>query len=136
MEVSSVQALNEDMINIFSTLDALNNILGNPELLFATDYPDLHNLREIYFNRLTSKVNVKAFFEFFKWFDKSASHIIENLVPRKTKFLGVNFVIESHMLERAKFNYGYEDVYIGENNRHGLKGTIKLMQLIADVKRY
>ena len=135
IDVSSVQALNEDMINMISTIDALDNILGNPELLFATEYPDLRKLREVYFNRLTDKVKTKAFFEFFKWFDTAVGGIIETLVPRRTKFMGVNFVIESHMLERAKFNYSYSDVYLGENDRRGLHGQILLQQLIAVIKK-
>jgi hypothetical protein len=136
IEISSVQALNEDMIGIFATLDLLDNALGAPELLFSQDYPDLRLLRDVYFQRLTDKVKLKSFFEFFKWFDTSVGIIIESLVPRKTKFLGVNFVIESHMLERAKFNYNYSDVYLGENNRHGLKGTILLRQIVGDLKRF
>ena len=136
IEISSVQALNEDMINLFATLDLLDNVLGAPELLFSLDYPDLRVLRDIYFQRLTGKVKLKSFFEFFKWFDTSVGIIIESLVPRKTKFLGVNFVIESHMLERAKFNYNYSDVYLGENNRHGLKGVILLRQIVGELKRF
>ena len=111
-------------------------VLGNPDLLFSTDYPELQVLRDIYFNRLTDKVRFKSFFEFFKWFDTSMGEIIERLIPSKTNFLGVNYVIESHMLERAKFNYNYSDVYLGENNRHGLKGTILLRQLVGTLKRF
>jgi len=136
IDMSSVQALNEDIIKIFSTLDALDNALGAPELLFATEYPDLKRLRDVYFNRLEGKLQTKSFFEFFKWFDNSIGMIVEQLIPRKTKFLGMNFIIESHMLERAKFKYGYEDVYLGDNNRHGLKGTILLQQFIGQLRRY
>jgi hypothetical protein len=135
VEVSSVQALNEDMINMFDTLDKFNNALGAPELVFATSYPELADLREVYFNRLIGKVNFRTFFEFFKWFDTSFGSIIESMIPRRTKFMGVDFVIESHMLERGKFNYNYEDVYLGENNRHGLRGQILMQQLIAKIQR-
>jgi hypothetical protein len=135
IEISSVQALNEDIVNIFATLETINNAIGNPELVFATSYPDLEDLRKVYFNRLTDKVNFKTFFEFFQWFDTSFGTIIESMIPRRTKFMGVDFVIESHMLERAKFNYNYEDVYVGENNRHGLRGVILLQQLIANIQR-
>lgn len=136
IDMSSMQALNEDIIRVFSTLDSLDNVLGSPELLFATEYPDLKVLRDVYFNRLTDKVNITSFFEFFKWFDSSIGEIIKDLIPKKTKFLGMNFVIESHMLERAKMKYSYEDVYLGDNNRHGLKGTITLQQYIANLRRY
>ena len=136
IEISSVQALNEDIINIFASLDAFDNFIGAPELQFSDDYPDLEHLRDVYFNRLTKKVNIKEFFEFFKWFNMSFSQMIDLLVPRRTKFLGVNFVIEPHMLERPKMRYNTQDMYVGPNDRHGNKGTILLRQLVGDIKRY
>jgi hypothetical protein len=136
MEVSSVQALNEDIINIFATLDAIDDAIGKPELQFTDHYPDLLNLRQVYFNRLTEQINLKGFFEFFKWFDSSFSTFIDKLLPRKTRFLGVNYVVESHMLERAKMQYNFSDHYLGENNRNGLKGTILLRQIVGEIKRF
>jgi len=112
IESSFVQALNEDIIKIFGTLDELNNVFGDPELLFSDNYPDLRILRDLYFNRLTRRIKVKEFFEFFKWFDDSIGVILERLMPKKTDFLGVQFTIESHMLERTKFRYNYADNYI------------------------
>ena len=58
IEISAVQALNEDIMNIFATLNYLDNAIGSPELVFAQDYPTLRNLRRIYFNRLTGKLNL------------------------------------------------------------------------------
>ena len=114
IDLSIVDALDEDMINIFGVLDSLDNILGDPELLFSSDYPGLEVLRKMYFNRLTEKVNLKDFFSFFKWFDGfiGMSTLIEQLIPRKTKFLGMNFVVESHMLERNKIEYRFYYQYI------------------------
>ncbi len=136
VEISLVQALNEDIVNIFGTLDALDNYIGGPEMQFSPDYPDMETLRDVYFNRLDTKINLPRFFEFFRWFDGTIGNMIEMLVPRKTKFLGVNFVVESHMLERAKFHYNTHDMYIGPNDRHGLKGQILLQQFLAELKRY
>lgn len=136
IDVSSFQGLNDDIIKIFATLDTLDNMIGAPELVFATGYPDLNSLREVYFNRLTGQVNIRSFFEFFKWFDAAVGTMIEKLIPRKTHFMGVNFVIESHMLERAKLTYNYSDTYLGSKNRHGLKGTITLQQFVGQVKRF
>lgn len=136
IDISVVDALNDDIVNIFATFDTLENIIGDPELLFSSDYPKLSELRRIYFNRLTDKINFKSFFEFFKWFDMSIGMFIRQLIPRKTRYLGTNFVIESHMLERPKYDYKYEDVYIGENNRHGLKGDMTLQLINGRTKRY
>ena len=62
--------------------------------------------------------------------------MIDLLVPRKTKFLGVNFIIEPHALERPKLRYNTQDMYVGPNDRHGNKGTILLRQLVGEIKRY
>jgi hypothetical protein len=117
IDFSTVDALDRDIVNILSTLDELDNILGNPELLFASDYPGLASLREVYFNRLDNKINLRDFFNFFKWFDTNIGTFVQQLIPKKTKFNGTNFIIESHMLERPKFKYIYEDQYLGDTNR-------------------
>lgn len=136
VEVSLVQALNEDIMNIFSTLNTFDDIIGDPSAQFSDDYKDLTFLSDIYFNRLTKKINVSRYFDFFKWFDTTIGDTIENLLPRKTKFLGSNFVIEPHVLERTKFSYNNYDMYIGPNDRYGLKGQILLQQFIAEILRF
>ena len=136
IEVNAVQALNEDIVRIFSSLNSFDNYIGRPELQFADDYPDLQVLRDVYFNRLTDKVNFKTFFEFFKWFDTTIVQMIEALIPRKTKFLGVNFVIEPHMLERPKVRYNTADLYVGPNDRNKGLGQILLQQLVGIITRY
>ena len=62
--------------------------------------------------------------------------MIAQLVPRKTNYLGTNFVIESHMLERPKMEYHYSEMYLGENHRSGLKGTIRLQQFVGKINKY
>ena len=136
IDFSIVDALDQDIMNIFSTLDTLDNIIGNPEYVFSPDYPKLDALRFIYFNRLTTKVNLKSFFDFYKWFDTNIGTFIAQLVPRKTKFLGTNFVIESHMLERPKMEYLFSDIYLGDSERHHQKDTILLQQFVGTIKRY
>lgn len=137
IDFSIIDSLDQDIINIFATLEKLDNLLGDPELQFSPDYPGLENLREIYFNRLTEKINLKSFFEFFKWFDRSIGDFIAALLPRKTRFRGVNFVIESHMLERPKFENLNVDQYLNAaTERNSLKGTILLQQIVGDIKKY
>ena len=137
IDFSIVDSLDQDIITIFSTLGELDNSIGDPELMYAPDYPDLENLRELYFNRLTDKINLKSFFEFFKWFDRSIGDFIAALLPRKTRFRGVNFIIESHMLERPKFENLNVDQYLDlATERSSLKGTISLQQVVGVMKKY
>jgi hypothetical protein len=111
IDFSIVDSLNKDIVNMFSTFESLENMIGSPELVYSPDYPDLENLRNIYFNRLKEKLNFKAFFEFYSWFDNTISVFIEQLLPRKTVYKGTNFVVESHMLERPKHEYYSSDIY-------------------------
>jgi len=125
VEFSLVDALNKDIINIFSSLDEIENAIGAPELQFSPDYPDLERLRNIYFDKLKGKMNFQLFFEFFKWFDQSLSRFIGQLVPRKTSFKGTNFVIESHMLERSKFEQESSGMYANAGINFGIyRGSI------------
>ncbi len=136
IDFSVIDALDQDIITIFSTLDSLDNILGSPELLFSPDYPGLANLREIYFNKLVDKINIKNFFEFFKWFDTNIGTFVSQLIPRKTKFLGTNFVIQSHMLERPKMEYLFNEIYLGDSNRNALSSVILLQLFNGNFVRY
>jgi hypothetical protein len=134
IEVSTVQALNDDIILLFSTLDYFDNAIGDPELVFASEYKSLRDLRRIYFNRLTDKMSLMKFFSFFKWFDDTVGDVLEDLVPRSSKYMGANFIIESHSLERPKFTYAYTDMYLGELERPN-PGEIFVQQLIGILKK-
>lgn len=136
IDFSIVDSLNQDMIGMFSSLEVFNNILGDPNMMFSPDYPDLETLRDIYFNRLTDKLNVRGFFDFYQWFNTNMGRFIAQLLPRKTKFLGINYVIQSHMLERPKLEYHFEDQYIGANNRNRQKEVILLQLFTGILNKY
>lgn len=135
VEISALQALNEDIMNIFATLDFLDNAIGSPELVFAQEYPALRNLRRIYFNRLTEKIKLAEVFQFFKWFDETAGELIEQMLPYDSKFIGTSFVVEPHALERPKFVYKFYDIYLGEENRGG-KDLLLLQQLSGLLRKF
>lgn len=111
IEYSVIKALNEDIIRLLSDLDFFNDAMGKPSYLYDEYYPEIDQMRKIYFNRLTEKLNYKVFFDLFKWFDTSYTDLIESLMPKKTQFLGINYTIESHMLERHRMRYLYDQQY-------------------------
>jgi hypothetical protein len=110
-------------MTVFSELDELSNMIGDPALSSSPDYPDLENLRNIYFNRIGEKLNFKAFFEFYKWITMSVSSFIDQLLPHKTNYRGINSVIESHVLERHKITYTNESL-VSENARGRLDAML------------
>jgi len=136
VEFSLIDALNRDIITMFSTFDALDNAIGSPELVYSPDYPDLAKLRDIYFNRIQEKLNFQNFFEFFRWFDQSLGRFIEQLVPRKTMFKGTNYVIESHMLERNKLEYLSPEIYLGESDRNRIRDVLLVQQITGNLRKY
>lgn len=136
IDFSIVDSLNQDMIEMFSSLEIFNNILGDPNMMFSQDYPGLDSLQEIYFNRLTQKMNVKGFFDFYTWFNTNMGKFIEQLIPRKTRYNGINYVIQSHMLERPKVQYHFEDIYVGTNNRNRQKEVLLLQLFTGLIRKY
>jgi hypothetical protein len=112
IDFSITDSLNQDIINIFGSFDSLNQILGDPNNLFASEYVGLENLRKAYFKRLTNNINLKSFFEMYKWFDESYGNFIKQLIGRNVKYKGINFVIQPHMLERSKVQYYFFNQYL------------------------
>tara|TARA_R110001592_G_scaffold188358_4_gene433566 strand:+ start:36656 stop:40153 length:3498 start_codon:yes stop_codon:yes gene_type:complete len=117
VEASLVMALNEDIVNVMVDNQYINDAMGTPEQMFAVNYPGLEKLSDKYFNRLTDKIDTVEYFKFFKWFDNNFGQLIERLIPRTTEFLGINFVVESHMLERHRYEYKQADVHIDLKSR-------------------
>ena len=131
IEASLVHALNEDIINVVGNGEILNNYLGAPELEYAVEYPRVKKLMDIYFNRLTDRVNYNAIIEFQRWFNNNFAELVEQFIPHTADFLGINFVIESHMLERHKMEYKQGDVHVDIKDRQAFSqeplflGTIR-----------
>ena len=134
IEFSMVDSLDKDMVNMFSSFDFLGDILGSPEMAFSPDYPDLENLRDVYFNRLSGKPDFRKFLEFYRWFDMSISTFIEQIIPSKTLYKGTNYVVESHMLERHKHLYKHSNNYVGE--RRAIEDSFLVQQIVGKVKKY
>ena len=115
IEVGATQALDEDIMKIFATLEELENAIGSQEFTFGYEYPDIRHLREIYFNRLGSKINLTTFFDFFRFFDDTLTTLIQEVLPQNTDFLGVRFIVGPHTLERNKLRYYGENIYLSEH---------------------
>lgn len=136
IEFSAVKALDDDMMKLFGTLEFFDSALGRPNLLFDDFYPDVDQLRKIYFKRLTGKPDYQVLFNMFKWFNTTFSSLIDQLIPRKTKFLGVNFVIESHVLERNRFRYLFDDIYLKALERDTDRGNLLLSQIVGTMRKF
>lgn len=139
IDFSIVDALNQDMMTMFSSYDSINDAIGAPNTMFAQSYPDMDVLQEVYFNRLVNQLNIRGYFQFYKWFNTNIGSLVRQLIPFRTRFDGINYVIESHMLERAKVDYRFDDMYVRyADNNSPLRnnGAIALQQFRGLLRRY
>ena len=141
IEISTSKAINDDIILMIGGHEPLDNLYGNPADAFSLEYTGERHLRDIYFNRLTDAPIYNNVFLFAKWFELNLEKMIEQVVPFNTNFLGSNFVVESHVLERKKIKYGWSDIYLSRDqrslsrNEFGLSSTSAGITLTAEIVR-
>mgnify|MGYP003110381320 CR=1 FL=1 len=136
VDMSVMRGLNENMLRIFNDFSSLENAYGNPNLVFSEKYQDTQHLREIYSNNILEKLDLQKYRELFKWVDSSFTDVIYSLIPRTTNFLGVNFIYESHVLERNRFRYLYDEIYLKSIDRDPDRGNIFLSQFVGQVVKH
>lgn len=107
IEFNLIDALNEDISMMLSTMDNWNNIIGDPANRYRDTYPQLEKLRTQYFRRLSNRINFRVFIDYLDFFDRSFIDLIKRLLPARISFQGAEIVVESHMLERNKVQYTY-----------------------------
>jgi hypothetical protein len=117
IEISMARALNEDIVLMLGGHEPLDSLYGNSADAFALEYTGERHLRDIYFNRLVDAPVYNNVFLFAKWFELNLETLISQVMPFNTNFLGSNFVVESHALERKKVKYGWSDIYLGREQR-------------------
>lgn len=135
LDVSVMKGLNENIVDVFSDFSFLENALGKPNLLFSDSYPDLIQMRKVYFENLVEKMNLNRYKSLFKWLDNAFTSIVFSSLPRNTKFLGINFVYEQHMLERNKLRYLFDEIYLKSLPRDPARGNIFLSQFVGKIKK-
>jgi hypothetical protein len=105
IEHSAVKALNEDIMSTVGDAQYLDDSLGQPIDLFNDSYSRFDHLSSVYFNRLIGKIDFMKTYDVFRWVDIALTNLVESILPKRTKFMGINYVIEPHVLERGKLKY-------------------------------
>ena len=105
LEFNLMDALNEDIVQMLKSLDQLNEVFGFPANKYRVQYDDLDVMRFHYFKRLQGRLNFTTFANMLDFFDRSFIDMVKRLIPARAFFIGDEFVVESHMLERPKVTY-------------------------------
>jgi len=135
IDMGVFRGLNENAMTMFSNFSAIDDALGRPNNLFAESYVELDHLRNIFFNNVLEKADLGKFRTIFKWIDNSFTDIVFSIVPRSTNFMGINFIYESHVLERNKMKYLYDEIYLKSLPRDPSRGNLLLSQFVGKIKK-
>ena len=135
-EKSFYNAIDEKIIETFSTLKDFNNLIGESANRYRPEYKDLKKYRRLFFERIENDLDFEKFVEYYKWVDSSITTIISQLTPASADISPeLSNVVESHMLERNKYqhrlpvikpmtSYG-DNIHVGPNSyKYSTKGQI------------
>lgn len=136
IDMSVMKALNEHILLIFSDYSQIENIYGNPNTIFSDSYHDATVARQIFFNNLLEKINLQKYRDLFKWVDTTFTQAVFKNLPRHTTFLGINFVYESHVLERNRMRYLSDEIYMKALQRDTSRGNLFLSQFTGRISKF
>lgn len=139
LEKSMYRGISDKMLNLFASINEMNNLIGEPVHRYRQNYKSMEKLREIFFRRVSNTPDLQKYLDYYKWIDFSMGSILEQLFPVSSKYApGVRTMIESHILERPKYKYTFlgnrsldDDYYIrivqamaAQNERHGSNNNV------------
>ena len=103
-EKSPYEAINKEILNMFSTILDFNNAIGSSVERYRQEYKSLENLRRLMFARFENEVSVEKFVSYYRWFDHAVGRILEEFIPGSVKYeASLATLIQSHILERNKY---------------------------------
>ena len=103
-EKSPYEAINKEILNMFSTILDFNNAVGSSVERYRQEYKSLENLRRLMFSRFQNEISVEKFISYYRWFDHAVGRMLEEFMPGSVKFeASLATLIQSHVLERNKY---------------------------------
>ena len=93
--------------------DYFTQNLSNASSLFEESYQSLHELRNVFYEKLEKELNIKVLYQVYKYYDSILEDILHQAIPSKVHYHGFNFVYESSIAERNKYQYKMSDSRVG-----------------------
>ncbi len=110
LEKSMYQSINDEMIDFFAGIVGLQsyaNMVGEPVNKYRQDYKKLNFVNRLFYDKVSNTPDFEKYINFYHWLDDSVSAMVMNLVPATADFAGVQNVVESHILERNKYQHKF-----------------------------
>jgi len=116
-EKSMYQTISSEMLKMFATIKDFNNLIGNPIYKYRQEYKDLNYLKQVFFENVGNEPDLDKYLDFYKWFDSSLGSFLIQLTPASADTSnGLLNVIESHILERNKYQHKFPSLEFRQND--------------------
>ena len=109
VERSLYRNISQRMLHLFASIDEFNNLIGEPVNKYRFNYKRMEKMREIFFRKVqNTTIDLDKYVKYYKWLDDAMSEMIEQLLPGSARYApNVRKMVESHVLERSKVQYGF-----------------------------
>ena len=116
LEKSMYRGISDRMLQMFASIEEMNNLIGEPVNKYRQDYKSMAKLREIFFRKVGNTPDLEKYLKYYKWLDTAMGQMIEQLFPASARHSeDVRTIVESHILERPKYHYHF----LGNKKRMG-----------------
>ena len=126
-EKSMYGVISDEMMNLFSTVLDLNNLIGQPNQKYNHRYNLSDFLRDRFYDDVENEPDFEKFSSFYKWIDDSISFALQQLLPASVRFSEkIINVIESHVLERSKYVHQAPILTTFQSTEGSIKGITEM----------
>lgn len=94
--------INKDIISYYGSTIDLDQLIGDPKQRSLSEYPQLISLNKEYYQKYTSRYNIKDFVRLIQFYDNALFKMILDFVPGRDN-ISTGLTIKSPILERPKF---------------------------------
>lgn len=107
IERSMYRSISNRMLELFASIDAFNNLIGEPVNKYRLNYKRMEKVREIFFRKVKNDIpDLEKYIDYYKWLDTSMNQVIEEFFPESARHASdVRKVVENHVLERPKIQH-------------------------------
>jgi hypothetical protein len=120
-EKNMYDTISQEMVNMFGTMAEFNNLIGEPVYRYRHEYKAMNKLRSLFYERIGNTPNLDKYIDYYKWIDDSLSVMLRKLAPVSADVAPeVRTIIESHILERNKYQSKYPIIDTRGNKRFGI----------------
>ncbi len=105
-EKSMYRSISDEMVKFLGGLTSYNNLIGEPVNKYRKSYKGLDKLRSLFFEGVQNSNQFERYVQYYRWIDKAVGQFLSQLVPASLlSNTGLENVIESHALERNKYDH-------------------------------